>query len=79
MTLAEIKPWFSPTFMKGIIENVMRDPYPLDLIPGEFPRGPFDFQRFVPYIEESLAVMSAYIVTFSFASIYIFKQREMKE
>jgi len=78
MNLAEIKPWFSPTFMKGIIENVMVDPYPLDLIPGEMPRGPFDFQRFVPYIEESLSVMFVYIVTFSVASIYIFKQREMK-
>ena len=78
INLAEIKPWFSPTFMKGITENVMHDPYPLDLIPGEAPRGPFDFQRFVPYIEESLAVMFAYIVAFSFASIYVFKQREMK-
>ena len=78
MNLAEIKPWFSPTFMKGIVENVMTVPYPLDLIPGEFPRGPFDFQRFVPYIEESLLVMFVYIVTFSVASIYIFKQREMK-
>jgi len=78
MNLAEIKPWFSPTFMKGIIQNVMTVPYPLDLIPGETPRGPFDFQRFVPYIEESLIVMFVYIVTFSVASIYIFKQREMK-
>jgi hypothetical protein len=56
----------------------MLDPYPLDLIPGEMHRGPFDFQRFVPYIEESLLVMFGYIIAFSAASIYIFKQREMK-
>lgn len=74
---AEVKPWFTPTFAREIVENVMLVPYPLDLEPGELPRGPNDFHRFVPYIDDSLVVMISYIVTFSLASIYLFKKREM--
>jgi len=77
ITFAEVKPWFSPTFSKGIIENIILVPYPIDLEPGEFARGPYDFHRFVPYIDESILNMFAYIITFSLASIYFFCRREM--
>jgi len=77
MSFGEVKPWFSPTFARGIVENVMIVPYPIDLEPGELPKGPFDFHRFVPYIDDSLMVMISFIVIFSLASIYLFKKREM--
>ncbi len=77
INFAETKPWFSPTFIQQINQNILFDPYPIDLEPGEMPRGPFDFKRFVPYVDESLAIMFSYIVLFSLASIYLFKRREM--
>lgn len=77
MNFGEVKPWYTPTFVRGIIENVMLEPYPLDLEPGEFPRGPNDFQRFVPYIDDSILIMISYIIIFSLASIFLFKRREM--
>lgn len=75
--VVEIKPWFTPTFSSKIVDNVLIVPYPSDLAPGETPRGPFDIHRFVPYIPESLLVMSAYILASSVASIFVFKKREM--
>jgi len=77
MGIGEIKPWFSPTFSKGIIENSLLDPYPIDITPGELPRGPFDIQRFVPYVDESIMIMISYSVVFSLASLFFFKRREM--
>lgn len=77
MNFGEEKPWFTPTFVRGIIENVMLEPYPLDLEPGEYPRGPNDFHRFVPYIDDSIMVMISYIIIFSLASIFLFKRREL--
>jgi len=77
INFAEMKPWFSPTFIREINQNILFDPYPIDLEPGEMPRGPYDFKRYVPYIDESLGIMFAYIVAFSFASIYLFNRREM--
>lgn len=77
ITVAEVKPWFSPTFSKGVIENVLFDPYPIDVITGEPPRGPFDTQRFVSYPDESAGVMITYSVAFSIASVFIFKRKEV--
>lgn len=75
--IAEIKPWFTPTFAAKIIDNILIVPYPSDLAPGDLPRGPFDVHKFVPYVWESLLVMTSYIVISSLASIYAFKKREM--
>ncbi len=75
--LADTKPWFTPTFSAKIIDYILIVPYPSDLVPGETPRGPFDIHRFVPYVDESLLVMTSYIVVSSIASIYAFKKREM--
>lgn len=77
ISVLEVKPWFTPTFSEKIIQNIMIDPYPIDLAPGELPRGPFDVNRFVPYVRESLLVMIAYIVISSIVSIVIYKRREM--
>ncbi len=75
--LADTKPWFTPTFSAKIIDNILINPYPSDLIPGDTPRGPFDIHRFVPYVDESLLVMTSYILISSITSIYFFKKREM--
>lgn len=77
MTFAEIKPWFSPTFSSSIIQNILTVPYPTDVIPGELPRGPFDFEQFVPYVDESLVMFTVYILGCSILSIFIFRMREM--
>jgi ABC-type transport system involved in multi-copper enzyme maturation permease subunit len=73
----DTKPWFTPTFSSKIIENVLIVPYPNDLASGETPRGPFDVHRFVPYVSESLLVLTGYILVSSILSIYAFKKREM--
>lgn len=75
--IADIKPWFTPTFSSKIIDNILIVPYPSDLALGDSPRGPFDVHRFVPYVEESLLVLGSYILVASLVSIYVFKKREM--
>ena len=77
MIVADIKPWFTPSFVGEIVEFGIYEPYPLDLIPGTPPRGPYDHHLFVPYIDESLAVIGAYIIGSSILSIFIFEKREM--
>ena len=75
--IVDTKPWFTITFSSKIIEHVLIVPYPSDLVPGELPIGPFDVHRFVPYVSESLLVLSGYILVSSILSIYAFKKREM--
>lgn len=73
----ETKPWFTPTFSAKILENILTVPYPIDIVPGELPKGPFDIHRFVPYVNESLLVMTSYIIVSGFFSILGYKRREM--
>ena len=77
INLAEIKPWFSPTFAAKIVDFVIINPYPIDLEPGNLPRGPFDHHRFVPYVDESLAILFSIICLSSASSILNFKRREL--
>ncbi len=77
ITMGEIKPWFSPSFAGEIVQNILTVPYPLDIEPGELPRGPFDHERFVPYVTDSLAITSVYILSASIISILIFRKTEM--
>lgn len=73
----ETKPWFTPTFSAKILENVLIVPYPIDLAPGELPRGPFDIHQFVPYVNDSVFVMTLYSVVSGIISILIYKRKEM--
>lgn len=76
--LAEIKPWFTPSFSSGIISNILKVPYPIDLEEGQLLRGPFDSARFVPYVAESILVQILYLFFSGISSIVIFKKMEMK-
>lgn len=82
--IAEIKPWFSPTFSSGIVTNILTVPYPTDAPSAPPPGGgggmgggPFAFQRYIPQVAESLGVMLTYILAASILSILILKRREM--
>jgi hypothetical protein len=77
MAAADTKPWFTPSFVGKIIELGIYDPYPLDLQPGVPPRGPYDHHLYVPYIDDSLAVIGAYTIGTAVLSIFIFERREM--
>ena len=77
-TLVETKPLYSPSFASGIITNILMNPYPTEVIPGELPRGPFDFEMFVAYVDESLSVLFLYIVGCIGASLILFRIKEMK-
>lgn len=74
---SEIKPLWMPSFLTKVIEYSVYTPYPLDLKPGELPKGPFDQQRFVPHVDQSIAIMAAYTIAASAASIFIFNRKEM--
>ncbi len=76
--LAEIKPWFTPSFSSGIIHNILKVPYPIDLQEGDLPKGPFDSERFVPYLSESILVLLTYSISSIILSVLIFKKMEMK-
>ena len=78
IALAEIKPWFMPSFSSGIISNILMVPYPIDLEEGKLPLGPFDSARFVPYVAESILVQILYLVVSAISSIAIFRRMEMK-
>lgn len=78
LPLAEIKPWFTPSFSSGIIQNTLKVPYPIDLEESSLPRGPFDSARFVPYLPESIFVQFAYLIISCVCSILIFRKTEMK-
>lgn len=77
MNLVETKPWHSISFSSGIISNVLTVPYPIDLNPNELPKGPFDTERFVPYIFESLIVFAVYICVCTLSSLLIFKSKQL--
>ena len=77
ISFGETKPWFTPSFSSGIISNVLKTPYPVDLEEGQLPRGPFDFDVFVPYVTESVAIYLLYIFSCGILSIIFFKKREM--
>lgn len=74
---ADDKPWWLPSFISKVTEFSMYTPYPSDVNPGELPRGPFDQQRYVAYVDESLSLMFAYSILTGIASIIIFKNKEM--
>ena len=78
IALAEIKPWFTPSFSSGVITNIFKVPYPIDLEEGRLPLGPFDSARFVPYVAESILVLFLYLVVCATSSIAIFRRMEMK-
>ncbi len=78
ISLAEIKPWFTPSFSSGIIGNILTVPYPIDLEEGQLPRGPFDSARFVPYVTESILVQILFLFVSGITSIAIFRKMEMK-
>ena len=78
IALAEIKPWFTPSFSSGVITNILKVPYPVDLEEGKLPLGPFDSARFVPYVAESILVLILYLVVCAISSIAIFRRMEMK-
>lgn len=76
--LAEIKPWFTPSFSSEVTQNILKVPYPIDLEEGKLPRGPFDSARFVPYVPESIFVQIMYLLISGICSIAIFNKMEMK-
>lgn len=78
LPIAEIKPWFTPSFSSGIIQNILKVPYPIDFEEGNLPRGPFDSARFVPYQSESILIQIVYLIISSIFSIFIFKKTEMR-
>jgi ABC-type transport system involved in multi-copper enzyme maturation permease subunit len=78
IALAEIKPWFTPSFSSGVITNILKVPYPIDLEESRLPLGPFDSARFVPYVAESILVLFLYLVVCATSSIAIFRRMEMK-
>jgi len=77
ISFGETKPWFTPSFSSGIISNVLKNPYPSDLEEGHLPRGPFDFEVYVPYLLESVAIFLVYSLLFGLVSIVFFQKREM--
>ena len=77
IAIAEEKPWWMPSFLAKVTEFSLYTPYPIDLEPGELPKGPYDHHRFVAYVDQSLLMMAAYILAASTASVVIFKRKEM--
>ena len=77
MVIAEEKPWWLPSFLAKVTEFSMYTPYPIDLEPGELPKGPFDHYRYVAYVDQSILMMAAYILATSSLSVLLFKRKEM--
>ncbi len=78
INLADTKPWYTPSFSSGIIRHVLTVPYPIDVNPDELPRGPFDTERYVPYLDQSILVHGVFIFVCSISSLVIFKAKEVK-
>lgn len=77
IAFAEDKPWWIPSFISKITEFSFFSPYPSDLESGELPRGPFDRQRFVPYVDQSVVMILTYSTIASIVSIVVFNKKEM--
>jgi len=75
--IAEIRPWFIPTFANGIIQNSLTVPYPTESA-NIFMFEQFGTFKFIPEISQSVLVMIAYTLAASVSSILIFRRREMK-
>ena len=74
ITFDENKPWWMPSFISKITEFSMFTPYPSDIEPGHLPRGPFDQNRFVAYVDQSLLMIAVYTISTGVSSIIIFKK-----
>jgi ABC-2 type transport system permease protein len=87
--IAKFKPWFSVTFAAGIITNILKQPYPKDLVQtiptlaGNVSQATttaptsITIAQYYPDINQSIAVMVAYLVGALILSIIIARMRQM--
>lgn len=81
-TIANFKPWFSLTFASGIILDILRQPYPVDVMRTvrETFRGvtrSLFVAAYYPSVTQSLAVIFVYFVVGLALALYVTKRREM--
>jgi len=76
-TVVETKPWFTPTFAYGIIQQSLTVPYPTEGA-STFMFEQFGTVQFIPEISTSLLIMLVYTLAACISSILIFRRREMK-
>ncbi len=85
--LAKFKPWFSITFAAGIVTNILKQPYPKDVVQtiptvvanasqATTPTS-ITIAQYYPDINTSIAVMVAYLVGAFILSLIIARMRQM--
>lgn len=85
--IAKFKPWFSVTFAAGIITNILKQPYPTDIvqtiptIAGNATQAAtttsITIASYYPDVNTSIAVMVAYLVGAFILSLIIARMRQM--
>lgn len=82
LTLAEVKPWFSPTFATGIMSSILISPYPSDVIidiPAFFVGGGenISIANYIPEVNLSIGILLLYMMFGLLFSLVLFMRREM--
>jgi ABC-2 type transport system permease protein len=85
--IAKFKPWFSVTFAAGIITNILKQPYPTDVVQtiptfaGNASQATaatsLTIAQYFPEVNTSIAVMVAYLVGAFILSLIIARMRQM--
>lgn len=70
---SDFKPWFTPSFSSGIIQQSLTVPYPTE---DNTMNNPFFGNRYIPLINQSLLVMISYSIISGVLSIFILRRRE---
>jgi len=80
---AKFKPWFSLTFAGGIATNILKNPYPTDVVPSvssvtnTSAAVSIGVAQYYPSVNLSLAVMAVYFVAAFLLAFILVQRREM--
>ncbi|MFP4545907.1 MAG: ABC transporter permease [Methanomassiliicoccales archaeon] len=75
LSIAKVRPDFSPTFSADAIQYVMQDPYPPHSTVIPTPQG--EFIQYIPYVDIAVVVMIVYAVASIVLGILLFNRKEM--
>ena len=70
---SDFKPWFTPSFSSGIIQQSLIVPYPIE---DHTMNNPFFGKMYIPLIDQSLLVMISYSLVCGILSVFILRRRE---
>jgi ABC-2 type transport system permease protein len=74
--LANIEPWFIPTYGAGIIGNILRQPYPQHAVSQSLGRRGLSITVYSATVPEGLAIIGLYFIITTILGLVFFERKE---